>query len=95
MTEVLNNRQLRDAIEAQLKALAWDERSYFINDRDYTVVAGVIRKALAPQLAEYAETQATLERVRAVVGQHRYAQTIPRWQIEAALHGDEEYLNAR
>lgn len=96
MTDPLNHRALRDALEAQLRALSWYTRSQMRldHDGDFRVVAGIVRKALAPQLHAHAETLAALERVREVLRQHRGRPAVPLRQLEAALHGDEDYLHA-
>lgn len=93
----IDRRALREAIRQQLAALPWLTRGSGLrldSEHDLTTAAGVLRKAIAPQLAQQQEDRATITRVRRVLRHHQDADSIPRRQLEAAIYGDEDYLNA-
>lgn len=92
----IDMRSLREAIKRQLAALPWMTRGKGLrldNEHDLTTAAGVLRKAIAPQLAQQQEDRATIIRVRHVLRQHQGADSIPRRQLEAAIYGDEDFLH--
>lgn len=64
------------------------------SERDLATAAGVLRKAIAPQLAQQQEDRATIIRVRHLLSQYQGLDAIPCRQLAAALYGDEDYLNA-
>lgn len=86
-----SNRATRDRIEAVLADLSWAERaSLAVNSpSDRRTVAGILRKAFAPELARMRDTEETLDRVRKVARQYREDEAIPVRRILAALHGEE------
>jgi hypothetical protein len=83
---------MRDRVEAALLDLGnWDHAELRIrNEHQRRVVAGIIRKAFAPQLEAARHDAETLDRVRKLVRRHRHDETIPKRALEAALYGDEE-----
>ena len=85
-------RGMRDRIEAALLELSpWDNAELRIrNEHQRRVVAGVLRKAFAPQLDAARHDAETLDRIRKLVRRHRHDDTIPKRELEAALYGDEE-----
>lgn len=94
----IDMRSLRDAIKRQLAALPWMTRGHGLrldNEHDLTTAAGVLRKAIAPQLAQQKEDRATILRVRHLLRQYQGLDAIPLRKLEAAIYGDEDYLNAR
>ena len=86
-------RGMRDRIEAALLDLNPNEIGgctfSIYNDASRHVLAGVLRKAFAPQLDAARHDAETLDRVRKLVRRHRHDDVIPKRELEAALYGDE------
>lgn len=84
---------MRDRIEAVLLDLNPNEIGgctfSIYNEHSRHVLAGVLRKAFAPQLAIAHADAETLDRVRKLVRKHRYDDMIPKRALEAALYGEE------
>lgn len=84
---------MRDRIEAALLDLppgdAREVLGWHNTDHARRVLAGALRKAFGPQLAQMREQDETLDRVRKLVRRHRHDETIPKRELEAALYGDE------
>jgi hypothetical protein len=85
-------RGMRDRIEAALLELdPFDQSELRIrNEHQRRTVAGILRKAFAPQLDQLRTQDETLDRIRKLVRRHRHDDTIPKRELEAALYGDEE-----
>ena len=84
-------RGVRDRIEAALLDLDHlDHARYRLwNESDRRTLAGLLRRAFAPQLAIARTDAETLDRVRKLVRRHRFDEQIPRRELEAALYGEE------
>jgi hypothetical protein len=86
-----SNRAARDRIEAVINDLnltdRWRVRAD--NAHEQRVLAGVLRKAFAPELARMRETEATLARLRRVIRSAPETGTVSTRRLLDALYGEE------
>ncbi len=84
-----DHRAIRDRIETALAATTVPQRTFDVgNAHDRRVLAGLLRKTFASELAVIAEQAETIERVRSAVHKPR-GTALPVWEVAAALYGEE------